>query len=70
MWSYLTIQVIRSDNGRTIIRQCHLQATIQKEEDLLKTTSVFYIKSGAALPWCAQDLKVHILKTLNIGLPN
>jgi hypothetical protein len=35
MWSYLTIPVVRSDSGRTITRQYHLQATIQKEEDLL-----------------------------------
>jgi sugar diacid utilization regulator len=63
------IPVVHSDSGRTITEQCHLRATIQKEEDLLKTTFGFYIKSGAAPLWCAQDLNIHILKTLSSELP-
>jgi hypothetical protein len=36
MWSYLTIPVVRYDSGWTITQQYHLQATVQKEDDLLK----------------------------------
>jgi hypothetical protein len=36
MWSYLMILVVRSDSDRTITQWYHLQATVQKEEDLLK----------------------------------
>jgi hypothetical protein len=46
MWSYLTIPVVCSDSGRTITRQYHLQAIVQKEVNLLKI--VYAKKSGAA----------------------
>jgi hypothetical protein len=36
MCLYLTILVVCSDSDRTMTRQYHLQATVQKEEDLLK----------------------------------
>jgi hypothetical protein len=36
MWSYLTILVVCSVFGWTITRYHHLQATVQKEEDLMK----------------------------------
>jgi hypothetical protein len=42
----------------------------QEEEDSRKTASNFYDKYGAAPSWCAQDLKINILKTSSSGLPN
>jgi hypothetical protein len=36
MWPYHTILVVRSNSSRIIIRQYHLQATIQKEDDLME----------------------------------
>jgi hypothetical protein len=36
MWSYLMNLVVRSDSGQKITQQYYLQATNQKEVDLLK----------------------------------
>jgi hypothetical protein len=48
MWSYLMIPVVRSDSYRAITRQYHLQAAVQKEEDLLK---IAYAKI-----WCSTSV--------------